>query len=108
MSPQLLALHRLVLAEAQRIEHLGPRYYENGYLRATDAIGEYISQLNIDGYLHVVDCTMASHHFWSLVFDRLHNILLFHMDSNISKNERRQHIVAGVDAFIALYGRPKS
>lgn len=67
LSPEGLAIHRIVIAETPRFPELGRAFYDAGPRRMLDALAGYLRSATERGTLDVPEPRMAAGHFISLV-----------------------------------------
>jgi AcrR family transcriptional regulator len=105
MQPRLLALRRLVIAEATRFPQLGRTFYERGAGRTVAALAETFAGLAARDLLDVDDPLLAATHFNWLVMSAPVNqaMLLGRADPDPAELDRFAE--GGVRAFLAAYGR---
>jgi AcrR family transcriptional regulator len=101
MVPELLALRRLVIAEAIRFPDLGRAFYDRGPGRTMAALGAAFARLHDQGRLHCPDPELAARHFnWLVMGEPLNQAMLLG-----STDTTLDHWAAeGVAAFMAAYG----
>ena len=102
MAPELLALRRLVIAEAPRFPELGQTFYERGPGRTMSALTDAFARLHDEGQLQLPDPERAARHFnWLIMGEALNRaMLLDEIDTDAIAGWARE----GVDAFMAAYG----
>jgi len=105
LQPTVLALRRLVIAEAERFPELADAYYGQTVSRAVDAIADAFGTFEARGLLTVEDTRLAAAHFAYLVLsipqDRAH----FHPHRRIPATERDRIAAEAVRVFLAGYQR---
>ncbi|MBG0817910.1 TetR/AcrR family transcriptional regulator [Planomonospora sp. ID82291] len=67
MHPELLALRRLVIAEAERFPDVGAAWYRQGFERVLAALADCFERLAGRGLLSVDDPALAADHFVGLL-----------------------------------------
>jgi TetR/AcrR family transcriptional regulator, mexJK operon transcriptional repressor len=104
--PRLLQLRRLVIGEAARFPQLGRLYYEKGPGRTIDALATLFEDLRSKGELKFDDARIAAAHFnWLVMSIPLNTSSLLGEDEPATSDELDRYADAGVDAFLAAYGR---
>jgi TetR/AcrR family transcriptional regulator, mexJK operon transcriptional repressor len=105
MQPRLLALRRLVIAEATRFPALGRTFYERGAGRTVAALAETFARLAARDLLDVDDPLLAATHFnWLVMSAPVNQAMLLGRDDP-DPAELDRFADGGVRAFLAAYGR---
>jgi TetR/AcrR family transcriptional regulator, mexJK operon transcriptional repressor len=105
LEPRLLALRRLVIAEAGRFPELGRTFYERGFGRSSARVAEALARLAEGGALRVDDPQLAAAHLsWLTLSAPVNRAMLLGTDGIPSKREIDRYIDAGVRVFLAAYG----
>jgi AcrR family transcriptional regulator len=103
MTPKLLKLRRLVIAEADRFPELGRAVYDGGPGRAIRGLAVNLERWADRDLLSISDAMVAATQFNWLVMGEPVNQAMFHTDYIMSKAERVRHIEQAVRVFIAAY-----
>jgi TetR/AcrR family transcriptional regulator, mexJK operon transcriptional repressor len=103
MTPKLLRLRRLVIAEADRFPELGRALYDGGPGRAIAGLAVNIQRWADRDLLSISDAMVAATQFNWLVMGEPVNQAMFRADYVSSKAERVRHIQQAVRVFIAAY-----
>ena len=103
MTPKLLRLRRLVIAEADRFPQLGRALYDGGPGRAIGGLAVNLQRWAENGLLSIKDAKVAATQFNWLVMGAPVNQAMFRVDYAMSKAERVGHIENAVRVFIAAY-----
>jgi TetR/AcrR family transcriptional regulator, mexJK operon transcriptional repressor len=106
MQPQILLLRRLVIGEARRFPDLGRTFYEQGPGRTITALATVFERLAARGTLQLDDPSLAAAHFNWLVMSIPLNQAMFLGEDEPAAAELNRYADAGVQAFLAAYGRP--
>lgn len=105
LQPTVLALRRLVIAEAERFPELADAYYGQTVSRAIGALADALRTFEARGLLTVQDARLAAAHFAYLVLsipqDRAH----FHPHHPTRAAERDRLAAEAVRVFLAGYQR---
>jgi TetR/AcrR family transcriptional repressor of mexJK operon len=101
--PRVLELRRLVIAEAGRFPQLGEAYFKQGFQGGIESLAASLRQLADRGVLRVEDPLLAAQHLAGLVLWVPMNQAMF--TGTDSPAARSRCASAGVDAFLAIYGR---
>jgi TetR/AcrR family transcriptional repressor of mexJK operon len=106
MQPRLLALRRLVIAEAGRFPDLGRVFYERGPGRTIAALADTFERLAARGVLQIEDPQLAAEHFnWLIMSTPLNEAMLLGREEPPPGAELDRHIRTGVRVFLAAYGQ---
>jgi AcrR family transcriptional regulator len=106
LAPDVLALRRLVIAEADRFPQLGRAYYERGPGRTAEALAVHFRRLAERGTLRLDDPLTAAHQFTCLITSvPLNQVMLCGSDVRFSQADLEGFADAGVRLFLAAYGR---
>lgn len=103
MSPYVQQLRRLVIAEATRFPHLGPLYWEEGFLRVVNSVARCLSILDERQMLDIPDARLAAHHFAGLLLWIPSNQTMFAVTTPLGEQELSETIAAGSRAFLRAY-----
>ena len=107
MQPQILLLRRLVIGEAGRFPELGRTFYEQGPGRTITALATVFERLAARGALQLDDPPLAAAHFnWLVMSIPLNQVMFLGEDEPPAAAELNRYADAGVQAFLAAYGRP--
>jgi TetR/AcrR family transcriptional regulator, mexJK operon transcriptional repressor len=105
MQPRLLALRRLVIAEASRFPELGAAFYERGPGRTLEALATTFNRLAERGTLRLEDPALAASHFkWLIMSAPINEAMLLGRDEAPTPANIKRHADSGVRAFMAAYG----
>jgi AcrR family transcriptional regulator len=107
MQPQILLLRRLVIGEAGRFPELGRTFYEQGPGRTIAALATVFERLAARGALQLDDPQLAAAHFnWLVMSIPLNQVMFLGEDEPPAAAELNRYADAGVQTFLAAYGRP--
>lgn len=102
--PKGLAIHRLVMSEAERKPSLAKLFYETGPKRMNDLLTDYLALQNTRGVLHITNPASAASYFYSLLKGRYHLRMALKVKPLPSKAELERHVKETVVVFMHLYG----
>ena len=102
-SDEMLALHRLIAGECQRLPDCGAVYFGSGYIVAREGLARVLAGYDQLGDLSIHDPNEAAVHFWGLVLGPAHNYQLFHPARPMSRSEVVRSLTAGLDVFLRAY-----
>lgn len=106
--PKVVALRRLVIAEAERFPQLGRAYWERGFAPGLAALASGLRQLTERGVLRVDDPDVAAAQFVGMVLWVPMNQVMFCGQDAVSVADGDRYIDAAVRAFLAAYGQPST
>ena len=105
LEPRLLALRRLVIAEADRFPELGRAFYERGFGRSSAKVAEALARLSDGGALRVDDPQLAAAHLsWLTLSAPVNRAMVLGSAGIPPQAETDRLIDAGVRVFLAAYG----
>lgn len=99
-----LAIHRLVMSEAERKPALARLFYETGPMRMNDLLTDYLARQNKSGALHIENPASAASYFYSLLKGRYHLRMALKVKPLPTKAELERHVKETVAVFMHLYG----
>ncbi len=102
--PKGLAIHRLVMSEAERKPQIARLFYETGPKRMNDLLTQYLTRQNARGVLHIGNPESAASYFYSLLKGRYHLRMALKVKPLPSKAELDRHVKETVAVFMHLYG----
>jgi TetR/AcrR family transcriptional regulator, mexJK operon transcriptional repressor len=106
LTPRLMQLRRLVIAEVARFPELAKVLYERGPQRAISAIAKTFERLAARGLLVIDDPLIAASHFnWLVMADPLNRAMLLGDEAIPKPQALRRHAAEGVRVFLAAYGK---
>ena len=114
LSPDSLGLYRLAIAEGPRLRALRQAVLDAGLDAFLSQLATLFARWSRAGDLAIDDAGLAARQFLALVQGQHQFIAGCGGARRIPVNERRQHLVAAVEAFLRLYGageatiRPKA
>lgn len=104
LQPHVLALRRLIIAEAERFPDLASAYFEQAPSRGIDIITEAIQRYIDRGLLSADDPRLAGTHFAYLALAIAQDRAYFYPHERPSRAERDQLAEEAARIFIAAYG----
>jgi len=102
--PKGLAIHRLVMSEAERKPALAKLFYETGPKRMNDLLTTYLARQNACGVLHIANPASAASYFYSLLKGRYHLRMALKVKPLPTRAQLDQHVQETVAVFMHLYG----
>lgn len=103
LSPEVLALGRMVLGEVHRFPEMGKHYYLNGPQQALNGIIRYLEGLAANGKLIIVDSELAAHDFWSLILSAPREMCQLMPNLVLEPAEIDRFIFNGLRVFLQAY-----
>lgn len=104
LSPDGMAVHRLVMAEAVRFPELGRAFYDAGPSLALASLETFLGELDRRGHLSAPDPRQAAQHFIGMIRGDLLLRRLLGLTGAPSEAEISRVLDGAVDAFLAAYG----
>ncbi len=107
LTPGLMQLRRLVIAEAQRFPELARQLYARGPARAVEAMGAAFEQLAAKNLLQFSDASMTASQFnWLVMADPVNRVMMLGDAALPSQAEIHRHAEAAVATFLAAFLHP--
>jgi AcrR family transcriptional regulator len=104
LTPRLMQLRRLVIAEVGRFPDLAKVLYERGPQRAIAKLAAMFKRLAARGLLTMDDPMVAASHFnWLIMADPLNRAMLLGDAAIPTPAALRRHTAEGVRVFLAAY-----
>jgi AcrR family transcriptional regulator len=104
LSPEAIAIHRLVVGEGERFPELARLFYEAGPRVGSARQAALMQRMMDDGGLRRADPARAAEQFKGLVLSGVYFLRLWGVIDDPSPAERRRHAEAAVDTFLRAYG----
>lgn len=104
MSPQSVALHRLIVAEAERFPSIGRAFADRGPDRVRTRLARYMEDEMKAGRLRAGEPVMAARQFVALCQAGCYLDRLWRSDTNPAFDPERE-VAAAVESFMAAWGR---
>lgn len=109
MSPDVLRLRRLVIAEADRFPDLGRTWYAQGFERSLRTMTTAFERLTERGLLRADDPALAAEHFVGLLlWIPVNKVMFSGVGEHYSEAELDRLAEAGVAVFLRAYASPGS
>ena len=103
LSPETVAAHRSVAAEAYRVPELGRLFYESGPARALDRLAQFLDRAMRHGWLRNGPPHLAAAQFIGVIRADLQIRVTLGIDTAIAEAEREQVLTEGVAMFLRAY-----
>jgi TetR/AcrR family transcriptional regulator, mexJK operon transcriptional repressor len=108
LRPHVLALRRLIIAEAERFPDLARVYYEQAPARGIEVIADALCRYQEQGLLEMDDPHLAAAHFAYLALAIPQDKAQFCPNERPSPSERDRLAMAAVRVFLAAYQAPSA
>jgi TetR/AcrR family transcriptional regulator, mexJK operon transcriptional repressor len=105
LNEQVMAIHRLVVAECGRFPELGRVFYENGPKRGETKLKSYFDGVVASGKLREYDTLSLARWFRDMVFCDVYSRALWGVLEKPTPQEIRRHAEEAADIFLAAFGR---
>jgi AcrR family transcriptional regulator len=99
LSDDVIAIHRIVVAEGARFPEIGEAHYEAGPRRGKDLVMALLAKAERDGQLSIPNPERAAHQIMDLMLSGLYQRRLWGIEPHPTETE----IDANVDAAVALF-----
>ncbi|RWN01266.1 MAG: TetR/AcrR family transcriptional regulator [Mesorhizobium sp.] len=107
LTPELMQLRRLVIAEARRFPELAKALYACGPARALEVMGSAFEQLADKNLLQFSDATVAASQFnWLVMADPVNRVMMLGDEAIPTQQEIRRHAEAAIATFLAAFLHP--
>jgi AcrR family transcriptional regulator len=103
LSPEAIAVHRLVVGEGERFPELARLFYEAGPKIGNAQHADRFQRMMQSGLLRRCDPVVAAHQFKSLALSGVYFLRLWGVIDDPSPEERSRHAQAAVDTFLRAY-----
>lgn len=100
LTPQAIALHRLVTAEAGRIPGLGAAFSKHGPATGHAVLGRYLRQVSDEGLIEVADPLRAAAQLYQAMLGDAQMRLLTDAPRKLTEKEVRDGVVEAVRVFL--------
>jgi TetR/AcrR family transcriptional repressor of mexJK operon len=104
LSPEIMAINRLVIAEAARFPELGRIFFENGPKSIIDVIASILAQAADRQELSISDPADAAWRFKALCEARLFEQSLWAIRDGATEEEIAQNVEPAVSIFLNTFG----
>jgi AcrR family transcriptional regulator len=103
ISPDALALYRLVMAEANRFPETGRIFHERATARTQSALAAYMNQQMARGLLRGDDPELPAQHLVALCMSGCHRLLLIRVIDSAKPEQIEADAVGAVATFLRAY-----
>jgi AcrR family transcriptional regulator len=106
LSPDAIALHRIILGEVSRFPALGEVFWHAGPERNLAQIETFLRAAAAAGSLQVPDARLAAEQFVGLVRGETQLRYLLRLETGAGPPQTRAGVIAAVDTFLRAFARP--
>ncbi len=106
LSPDAIAVHRIIVAEVTRSPELGEVFWRAGPERTLGQIEAFMRAAGAAGTIEVRDARLAAEQFIGLMRGENHLRHLFRLEPEASGRKIRDAAAAAVDTFIRAFAAP--
>src|SRR5271168_666567 len=106
LSPDSIALYRIILGEVTRFPSLGEVFWRAGPERQRIQIEAFLQSAAASGMLSFPDTRLAAEQFISLVRAEIQLRQLLRLEADADEPSIRDVVSGAVDTFIRAFGRP--
>src|SRR5262249_52334062 len=104
LTPEPMAMHRLVVAESGRFPELGRLFYETGPKMGEARLGSFMGQAIDAGLLRPGDPVAMGRWFKSLVLHDIYNRRLWGVTGELTAQQLREPMCGAVEVFLNAFG----
>lgn len=103
LSESVIALHRLVAAETNRVPDVGRLFFVNGPQRLIEGLAEYLGAAMKRGDLRIGPARLAATQFLQIIVGDLQLRSLMRVPIKSARSERDRVVRSGVEVFLRGY-----
>ncbi|MBU1376835.1 MAG: TetR/AcrR family transcriptional regulator [Alphaproteobacteria bacterium] len=103
MTPEAIAIQRVVVSESERFPELGRVFYESGPKIVLGRIGAYLEELMAAGRLRRTDPIVAAQHFKDLAISGVYWPHMWGVAAAPTPAQFDQQVTRAVDTFLRAY-----
>lgn len=103
LSPETMAVYRVVVGEGERFPELARLFYEAGPRTGIARTAEFLQDLMDRGLLRKGDPVLAAHQFKDLSLSGVFNLRLWGIIEDLTPEERAGRAETAVDTFLRAY-----
>ena len=100
MSPTVIGIYRIAVAEANRFPDLVRSFYDQGPGRTTIRLAEVLEAANRRGEIQTDDCQRVAGHFVGMIRDNLHLQVVLGLRPSPSDEETEKAVASAVDVLL--------
>jgi AcrR family transcriptional regulator len=101
-----MAVHRLVIGEAERFPEVGEAFFEAGPKQSLAALAAWLKRRMERGDMRQADPEAAAQQFFALCKAHLFSMRMWNVIPEVPPAEIERHIAGQVEMFVAAYGLP--
>jgi AcrR family transcriptional regulator len=103
LSDEVIAFHRMVVAESARFPEIGEAHYRAGPCRGRDMLASIFTKAQIEGQLNIPDPVRAAEQIADLMLSGLYRRRLWNVGPKPTDAEIEANVEAAVSLFMAAY-----
>jgi TetR/AcrR family transcriptional repressor of mexJK operon len=103
---EVVAMHRLVVAEAGRFPEIGPLFYEAGPRKGETRFTDYFEQAMAAGRMPRADARLLGQRLKDLVMSDIYMRHIWGVPRTMSAEQVRDHVAQSVDIFLRAFSIP--
>ena len=103
LSPEAIAIHRIVVGEGERFPELARLFYEAGPRVGFANTEKLLAALMAKGLLRKADAALATHQFKDLALSGVFTLRLWGIVGDLTPEERQARAETAVDTFLRAY-----
>ena len=103
LSDEVVAIYRMVAAEARRAPDIGPLFWASGPEHLLAGLAAFLGHAMRAGQLRTAPPQLAAGQFLAIIVGDLQLRMFVGNASNVTTAERRKIIESGIDAFLRAY-----
>lgn len=103
MTPEAIAIQRVVVSESERFPELGRVFYDSGPRIVLGRIGDYLGELMDAGRLRRTDPLVAAQHFKDLAISGIYWPRMWGVLAAPTPEQFDQQVTRAVDTFLRAY-----
>ena len=100
MSPTVIGIYRIAVAEANRFPDLVRSFYDQGPGRTTIRLAEVLEAANRRGEIQTDDCQRVAGHFVGMIRDNLHLQVVLGLRPPPSEEETEEAVASAVEILL--------
>lgn len=103
LSPEAIAIHRIVVGEGERFPELARLFYEAGPRTGLARTAELLRRLMSEARLREADPMLAAYQFKDLALSGVFSLRLWGVIGELTADERKAQAETAVDTFLRAY-----
>lgn len=108
MSPKLIGVYRVTMAEAFRFPDLAKAFYDRGPGRTALRLAEVLEDAKQRGEIEIDDCRIVADHFTGMLRDNIHLRVVLGLQPPLTVDEKKKVVDSAVAIFLdGILTQPK-